>query len=195
MANTGRTFGALIGINGTALQFLMVLQAISFIIFGPILGSCVDKKGALIVLRILSVICIIPGVLLALFMDITPVFMLAFVINVIGVSGILIGFGPFIMEIYGIQESVILGGIISAFSKISEITTTVTAFIVSLFFKDVEKLKVPYRAIYIISSIFCTISAILLLLESNEKVNYTLEIPMSNEDSVESQTESLQSID
>ena len=113
-------------------------------------------------------------------MDITPVFMLAFVINVIGVSGILIGFGPFIMEIYGIQESVILGGIISAFSKISEITTTVTAFIVSLFFKDVEKLKVPYRAIYIISSIFCTISAILLLLESNEKVNYTLEIPMSN---------------
>ena len=99
------------------------------------------------------------------------------------------------MEIYGIQESVILGGIISAFSKISEITTTVTAFIVSLFFKDVEKLKVPYRAIYIISSIFCTISAILLLLESNEKVNYTLEIPMSNEDSVESQTESLQSID
>lgn len=175
IGNTGRTFGALIGIDGIALQFLMVLQAVSFIIAGPVLGLIVDKKGPLIILRIVSIICIIPGIMLAIFMDRTLFFVLAFAINVIGVSGILVGFGPLVMEIYGIQESVILGGIISGFSKISEIVTTVTAFIVSLFYQQPEELKYPYRILYITSGVCCLISAILLFFETNEKFVYNTE--------------------
>jgi len=182
IGNTGRTFGALIGIDGIALQFLMVLQAVSFIIAGPLLGLIVDKKGPLIILRIVSIICIIPGIMLAIFMDRTLFFVLAFAINVIGVSGILVGFGPLVMEIYGIQESVILGGIISGFSKISEIVTTVTAFIVSLFYQQPEELKYPYRILYITSGACCLISAILLFFETNEKFVYNTEIPMTDED-------------
>ena len=182
IGNTGRTFGALIGIDGLALQFLMVLQAISFIIAGPILGVIVDKKGPLVILRIVSIICIIPGILLALFMDRTLFFVLAYSINVIGVSGILVGFGPLVMEIYGIQESVILGGIISGFSKISEIVTTVAAFVVSLFYQQPEELKYPYRILYIISAACCLITAILIFFETNEKFVYQTEIPMTDED-------------
>lgn len=182
IGNTGRTFGALIGIDGIALQFLMVLQAVSFIIAGPVLGLIVDKKGPLIILRIVSIICIIPGIMLAIFMDRTLFFVLAFAINVIGVSGILVGFGPLVMEIYGIQESVILGGIISGFSKISEIVTTVTAFIVSLFYQQPEELKYPYRILYITSGVCCLISAILLFFETNEKFVYNTEIPITDED-------------
>ena len=182
IGNTGRTFGALIEIDGTALQFLMVLQAISFIIAGPVLGVIVDKKGPLAILRIVSIICIIPGIMLALFMDRTLFFVLAYAINVIGVSGILVGFGPLVMEIYGIQESVILGGIISGFSKISEIVTTVTAFIVSIFYQQPEELKYPYRILYIISATCCLITAILIFFETNEKFVYHTEIPMTDED-------------
>ena len=165
---TGRTFGALIGINGTALQLMAVFMALSYIIAGPILGILVDKKGALNILRAVSIICIVPGILLTFFMENTLIFLISFFVEVIGVSGIIICFGPLIMEIYGIQESVILGGIISAFSKISEIATTVSAFMVSLFYKEVEELKIPYRILYIISSICCVISIILLFFESNE---------------------------
>lgn len=182
IGNTGRTFGALIGIDGIALQFLMVLQAISFIIAGPVLGVIVDKKGPLVILRIVSIICIIPGIILAIFMDKTLFFVLAYAINVIGVSGILVGFGPLVMEIYGIQESVILGGIISGFSKISEITTTVTAFVVSIFYQQPEELKYPYRILYIISATCCLITAILLFFETNDKFVYNNEIPMTDED-------------
>ena len=179
---TGRTFGALIGINGTALQLMAIFMALSYIIAGPILGVLVDKKGALNILRAVSIICIVPGILLTFFMENTLIFLISFFVEVIGVSGIIICFGPLIMEIYGIQESVILGGIISAFSKISEIATTVSAFMVSLFYKEVEELKIPYRILYIISSICCVISIILLFFESNEKINYSYEIPMKDED-------------
>ena len=182
IGNTGRTFGALIGIDGIALQFLMVLQAVSFIIAGPALGVIVDKKGPLVILRIVSIICIIPGIILAIFMDRTLFFVLAYAINVIGVSGILVGFGPLVMEIYGIQESVILGGIISGFSKISEIVTTVTAFIVSIFYQQPEELKYPYRILYIISAACCLITSLLLFFETNEKFVYHTEIPMTDED-------------
>lgn len=182
IGNTGRTFGALIGIDGSALQFLMILQAISFIIAGPVLGVIVDKKGPLVILRIVSIICIIPGIMLSIFMDRTLFFVLAYAINVIGISGILVGGGPLIMEIYGIQQSVILGGIISGFSKISEFVTTVTAFVISLFYQQPEELKYPYRILYITSAVCCLISVILLFFESNEKFVYNSEIPMTDED-------------
>ena len=45
MVNTGRTFGALIGINGNALQFAGMIQVFAVIILGPLLGILIDKKG------------------------------------------------------------------------------------------------------------------------------------------------------
>ena len=61
MVNTGRTFGAIIGINGNALQFAGVLQTLFVLILGPILGILVDKKGGLLILRIVSISCILPS--------------------------------------------------------------------------------------------------------------------------------------
>ena len=51
IVGTGRTFGALIGINGGALQFLMLCHSGALIIVGPLLGFLVDKKGALFFLN------------------------------------------------------------------------------------------------------------------------------------------------
>ena len=171
MVNTGRTFGAIIGIDGSALQFLMVFQAIALIIIGPVLGILVDKKGPLFILRIVSIVSIIPGILLTFFMDVTFVFILSFLIDILGTVATMVSQGPFIMEVYGIQESVILGGIINAFTKISDIITTVTAFGVSFIYTK-EELKFPYRILYITSSICCILSVFLLFMESNEKFKY-----------------------
>ena len=171
MINTGRTFGALIGINGTALQFTAIFQALAIIIIGPILGILVDKKGPLFILRIVSVSSIIPGIFLTFFMDITWIFLLSFVISVLNITGMMVSYGTFIMEVFGIQESVILGGIINGFSKVSDVITTVTAFIISLYFQG-EELKIPYRIMYLISAICCGISSFLLFIETNEKFKY-----------------------
>ena len=104
MVNTGRTFGALIGINGNALQFAGMIQVLAVLIIGPVLGIVVDKKGPLLILKIVSIITIIPGIFLAFFMDNTFVFISCFVLYVLNLTGIMVSFNPFIMEVYGIQE-------------------------------------------------------------------------------------------
>ena len=169
--NTGRTFGAIIGIEGGALQVLMFLQSIVIILIGPLFGLLVDKKGPLNLLRISSFVCVIPGILLTFFTTNTFVFILSFVISIIGLVSLMMFFSPFLMEIYGIQESVVIGGIMGVFSKVSEIATTVSGFIISLYYSKDEIIR-PYQVMYIIGSVCSLISFILFLLEKRDKFNF-----------------------
>ena len=60
MVNTGRIFGAIIGINSLVLQLMGIFQAFGFVVIGPILGYVSDKKNPLVLLRIVSLICVVP---------------------------------------------------------------------------------------------------------------------------------------
>ena len=171
IVNTGRTFGALIGIDGSALQFLMICQTASIIIIGPFLGIIVDKKGPLNLLRLTSIVCMFPAILLTFFLNNSFIFIISFMLAVMSLISSAVGFSPFIMETYGIEESVILGGIINTFSKISEAITTVAAFIISLIYSK-EEIEKPYRIIYVIGFAFCLFSLILLIFEKKEKFDY-----------------------
>jgi hypothetical protein len=187
MVNTGRTFGAIIGINGNALQFAGVLQTLFVLILGPILGILVDKKGGLIILRIVSISCILPSILLTFFMENDFIFILCFIIYVLDITGLMVSFGPFIMDVYGIQESVILGGIMNGLSKFGDAITTVAAFAFSLVCEtknkegkeEVDKtcLKQKYAIMYFISGICCCLSSLLLFFEKKDKFIYDDEIP------------------
>ena len=168
---TGRTFGALIGIDGNVLQFLTLSQSGALILVGPILGILVDKKGPLNLLRITTLVCMIPGILLTFFVRNTIIFISSFIIAALALTSTIVTFAPFIMEIYGIQESVILGGIMGIFSKLSEITTTVSGFVISLFYTKDEIIK-PYQLMYLTGSGLCFLSFILLFFENKEKYDY-----------------------
>ena len=171
---TGRTFGAIIGIEGGALQFLMLLQSFALIIIGPLVGFLVDKKGPLNLLRVAALICVIPGVLLTFFTTVTFFFIFSFLLAIIGMVSMVVCFSPFIMEVYGIQESVIIGGIMNVFSKLSEIATTVSGFVISFYYTKDEIIK-PFRAMYIIGAVCCLVSFIMFLFEKMDKFNYEIE--------------------
>ena len=83
----------------------------------------------------------------------------------------MVSFNPLLMEIYGIQESVILGGIINGLGKVGEIITTVAAFVISFFYSK-DEIKTPYKIIFISGSICSVISFLLLCFESNKKFDY-----------------------
>ena len=89
-------------------------------------------------------------------------------------------FNTLIMEIYGIKESVVIGGILLIISKVSEVSTTVSAFLFSFFFEKLE-LKTPYKMMYLITSLFSGISAVLLFIENTRKFVYVSEITLLNE--------------
>ena len=181
---TGRTFGAILGINGTALQFLSIFQLGCILIFGPIIALIVDKKGPLLLLRISIIFMIIPCILLTFFTENTIFFVGSTVMVIIAVSGEALSFSPLIMEIYGIQESIVIGGIMDIVSKISSIITTISGFVISQYYKGLEILT-PYRIMYIVGAVCCVLSFILVLFERKKKFNYALE------DSKEEKTENL----
>ena len=168
---TGRTFGALIGINGKVLQILTLCQSGANILFGPLLGFLVDKKGPLLFLRIFTVLLVIPGILLTFFTKNSIIFIISFVISVLGFISSLVCVAPFMMDVYGIQESVILGGIANVFAKIADVITTVVSFVISFFYNK-EQILVPYRIMYIVGSVCCIVSFILLMFEKKDKFDY-----------------------
>ena len=182
--NTGRTFGAILGINGTALQFLSIFQLGCILIFGPIMALIVDKKGPLLLLRISIFIMIIPCILLTFLTENTIFFVGSTVMVIIADSEEELIFSPLIMEIYGIQESIVIGGIMDIVSKISSIITTISGFVISQYYKGLEILT-PYRIMYIVGAVCCVLSFILVLFERKKKFNYALE------DSKEEKTENL----
>lgn len=171
MVNTGRIFGAIIGINGTILQLLAIFQMFGMIIIGPIVGKIIDKKNPLFLLRIVTLICAIPGILLILFLENNFFFTLSIMLYLFGLIGNTVGLNPLIMEIYGIQESVILGGFVSTFSKIGEILTTTVAFFVSFMYPG-NSIRIPYKIIYILSSVFSYLSFYILMIEEIDKYQY-----------------------
>ena len=171
MVNTGRIFGALINIEPIILQLMAIFQALGMIIIGPILGCISDRKSPLVLLRIVSLICIIPGILLNIALDNSLVFLLSITLYLFGLIGNMVGSQPLIMEIYGIQESVILGGFMSTFSKISEIITTVVAFGVSFIYTG-NNIRIPYKIIYVLSSLFSYFCFYLMMIEDIDKYKY-----------------------
>ena len=171
MMATGRTFGAIIGIKGGALQFLTVSQGVALILIGPIFGFLSDKKGPLIFLRLSSLIIVIPGITLFFFIDNTVLYMISFVFVALGLSAKMISFNPFLMEIYGIRESVILGGIINGIGRLGEAISAVSAFVISLYYEG-DGIKSPYKIIFIVGSGLSLLSFIIFMFESKKKFEY-----------------------
>ena len=174
MMTTGRTFGALIGIEGGALQFLTVIQGVSIIIVGPIIGFISDKKGPLLILRICTIVAIAPGIILLFFIDNAVLYFISFIFIAIGLVTKMVSFSPFLMEVYGIRESVILGGIINGVGKFGEVITAVSAFIIPFFYSGNE-IKIPYKIIFITGSICSGLSLVLFLFESKKKFEYEMD--------------------
>ena len=83
----------------------------------------------------------------------------------------MVSFNPLLMEIYGIQESVILSGIINGLGKVGEIITTVAAFMISFFYTK-DEIITPYKIIFVSGSVCSIISFLLLCFESNKKFEY-----------------------
>ena len=87
---------------------------------------------------------------------------------IIAVSGEALSFSPLIMEIYGIQESIVIGGIMDIVSKISSIITTISGFVISQYYKGLEILT-PYRIMYIVGAVLQCIKFYISIIRKKKK--------------------------
>ena len=101
----------------------------------------------------------------------TIVYITALTINAVGDAAKRVSLNPLLMEIYGIRESVILGGIINGIGTLNEIISIVSAFVVSVYYPGKE-IEYRFKIIFITGSASGLLSLILFLFESKKKFDY-----------------------
>ena len=171
---TSRTFGALIGINGTILQYLGIARSLSLIIISPIFGLLVDKIGSKYILTGITLLSSLISLNFAIFINETYAFIILNILECIVFSGFITAMNPHMMHVFGIKNSVILGGVNGIFSTISSIIVSFIAFGISRFYKT-ELLKIPYRICFFVISLFDFFSFILTFFDSDKPFNYEID--------------------
>jgi len=154
----------------SALKFILIFPLV-VLLLSPLIGYFSDKKSHLLILIIISGINIIPFFLLIFFIKNEIIFCITFAINELSINGLYISFLSYIMEIYGIQESAIINGIIDIFPTISLITRAIIIYKIGINYKNkVEDYFDQFKKLYIPGPICCTVALVLLIFERKIKL-------------------------
>ena len=154
----------------SALKFILIFPLV-VLLLSPLIGYFSDKKSHLLILIIISGINIIPFFLLIFFIKNEIIFCITFAINELSINGLYISFLSYIMEIYGIQESAIINGIIDIFPTISLISRAIIIYKIGINYKnEVEDYFNQIKKLYIPGPICCTVALVLLTFERKIKL-------------------------
>ena len=143
-------------LSNSALRFILIYPII-VLFLNPLIGYFSDKKGHLLILIIISSINIIPFFLLLFFSKNETIFCITFAINELSINGLYISFLSYIMEIYGIQESAIINGIIDIFPTLSLIVRAIIIYKIGINYKEQEYFD-QFKNLYIPGPIFCSVA-------------------------------------
>ena len=130
----------------------------------PLFGIISDIKGHLFMLIIFSGLNIIPYILLNFLLKNIPLYYITYSINEFCSNGLYISFLPYIMEIYGIQESAIFGGIFDVFLTISNIIRIIVVYIIKYYY-NTDGYYTLLKVLGISGTICCLFSLTLLVFE------------------------------
>ena len=145
---TFRVYGALIGTNGTIMQYFGVLCGISGLVCSPIWGFINDHFKYDIIIRIICLGCIIHNCLLFLFIKFKYIYTLLIFIGPI----FTIGFGNIvplhIIKVYGIKYFIEIGGIVGICGGMYNIFSGFLSFVISKNFSTGNELQQVYKVIF-----------------------------------------------
>ena len=176
---TFRTFGAIIGVNGSLFKYLSLCISITNIISGPIWGILIDKIQPKIIFIIMGSIVLFISISFQIFVENQFMFIILIILNVVCMGGFHSIVYPHVMEVFGMKYSIEINGIISIFSGFVGIIVSFLSFIVSLYYSN-DVIKIPYKNIYLLGGFFDLFSIILSSQYDNEVFNYKNEDEKNN---------------
>ena len=170
--NTFRVYGALVSINGGVIKFSGLFSGLSTLIFGPIWGIICDKIRFSIIIKTICILSIIFSLIFFIFIQSNFIYITSVFGSQIITSGFTTISQPLIMQIYGIDYYLIVGGIMVAIGTIFNIFYPVLSYIVSRFYKTGEELRIPYRIIYMVGVGLSVIGFYIGMFEKGEEFVY-----------------------
>ena len=168
-------------LSKNGLTVFAIIQII-VLLLSPLFGFISDKKGHLLMLIIISGINILPLFLLIFLLKNKVIVYIAYTINQFCLNGLNISFLSYIMEIYGIQESAIIGGIFNIFSKLGEIIRITVVYNISIKYKNGEEEEFlnDLKILFILAPICCVISLVIFIFERKAKLREDSKAELAN---------------
>ncbi|MCQ2820140.1 MAG: MFS transporter [archaeon] len=182
ISHSSRAYASLVGINPSFITFMPALMMVILCFVSPIWGYIYDKLKFKKVIRLLSFMILFLDIFFTLFIKINIMYVLGLIFSCIISAGMMTSINPHLMEIYGMEHYLIIGGVMGLFNGIKNIFTSGLSVIISVYFKTGEELQYSYRIVSFIS-IFLTLGGIYFALkEDDEKFNYPNNISKENMD-------------
>ena len=170
--NTFRVYGALVSMSGSVMQYSQLYIGFSTVFILPLFGIINDKYSFKIMIKIISIGCIIHSVIISIFIKSNLIYLLSIIIGSILGAGFVSTINLHILKVYGIKYSIEIGGIIGIFSSVVSILNGILSFIISKFYHTGEELQYAYRYLYLFGICFCCLGLVLSLIEKETKFIY-----------------------
>lgn len=174
--NTFRVYGALISINGTFMQYSGGIGSIILCICTPIWGYINDNFDFTKIIKIICFSTCIQSLLLSIFLSNNITYIFCILFGCLISCGLMTSINPHIMQVYGIEYTLEIGGIVGICHGIVSGLGAIIAFIISKYYHTGEELQKPYKYLFFIGTIFCIISFYLAFYENNDKFIFPVNI-------------------
>ena len=196
---TYRAYSPMIGVNKNLIPRLPTIITALSSITGIIWALIFDKFGFQIIIKIMSIICIILSFYFSLFIYNEKLYVIGLILStLISRVGMMSIINPHIMQIYEFRNYLIIGGFARLFNQLSFFIAGLTSVFLSLKYKTGNKLKTPYRIVALFGIAFSFIGFILSFFENDEKYifknsenynGYNLGIDINKENEGENENE------
>ena len=167
---TYRAYSPMIGVNKNLIPRLPTIITALSSITGIIWAFIFDKFGFQIIIKIMSIICILLSFYFSLFIYNQKLYVIGLILStLISRVGMMSIINPHIMQIYEFRNYLIIGGFARLFNQLSFFIAGLTSVFLSLNYKTGNKLKTPYRIVASFGIAFSFIGFILSFFENDEK--------------------------
>ena len=170
---TYRAYSPMLGVNQKLISKLPTITSALNSLFGLIWAFALDQFGFQIIIKLMSVICIVLSVYFLFIMDNKSLYIIGlFISTIISRVGIMSVINPHIMQVYEFRNYLIIGGFARLFHQLSFFLAALTSVILSFNYKTADSLEKPYKFVASIGIILSIIGLIFSFFENDEKFNY-----------------------
>ena len=136
-------------------------------------GFLFDKLGFQIIIKIMSIVCIILTIFFTIFINKFILYVIGLITSaVISRVGMMSIINPHIMQVFEFKNYLIIGGFARLFNQLSCFIAALTSVLLSLKFKTATELQTPYRIIASIGLVLSIIGLVLSFFENDQKFEF-----------------------
>lgn len=176
ISSSYRAYVVMLGVDTNVIFFLGSGLAFAGFLFGPMWAALVDKFGFQPIMKIIGFICSGMSIYFYFFMDNKLFYTIGTIICISTFIGIMSAVTPHLMQIYGMRYFLTIGGFARLFNDLSSFIAALSSIIISIFYKNAEKLLFPYQMMVLGGGLLSIFGFILVYFENDEKFIYGDEI-------------------